>query len=103
MWTWIFALLCLGIGISSGIQKYCFGLGGENLSFILRIKLFEQLLRKHVGWYDNKEKAPGILTNIISEDISKVNGLTTESVGILIEAISAFLFHARYVSYFHGI
>ena len=52
----------------------------------LRIKLFEAILRKHVGWFDNKDRAPGILTNIITEDISQVNGLTTEAIGIMVEA-----------------
>jgi ABC-type multidrug transport system fused ATPase/permease subunit len=39
-----------------------------------------------VGWFDSKDHAPGILTNILIEDISKTNGLTTESMGILLEA-----------------
>ena len=52
----------------------------------LRIMLFESILRKHIGWFDNKDRAPGVLTNIITEDISSVNGLTTEAIAILIEA-----------------
>ena len=64
-----------------------FGLGGENLTLKLRIRLFEAILRKHVGWFDSEDKAPGILTNIITEDISHVNGLTTEVIGIMCEAI----------------
>jgi len=76
----------LGIGISSFIQKLCFGIGGDNLTLGLRIKLFEAILRKHIGWFDNKDRAPGILTNIITEDITAVNGLTTEAIGVMIEA-----------------
>jgi len=53
--------------------------------------LFENILRKHIGWFDNKERAPGILTNIITEDITSVNGLTTEAIGILIEAFLGLL------------
>lgn len=56
------------------------------MTFKLRVKLFEAILRKHVGWFDNKERAPGVLTNIITEYISAVNGLTTEAIGIMIEA-----------------
>ena len=43
-------------------------------------------MSKHIGWFDNKNRAPGILTNILLEDISAVNGLTTESLGIAVEA-----------------
>jgi ABC-type multidrug transport system fused ATPase/permease subunit len=52
----------------------------------LRIRLFEAILRKHIGWFDNKDRAAGVLTNIIIEDISSVNGLTTEAIGVMIEA-----------------
>lgn len=85
-WTWIFIALCFGIGLSTYVQKLCFGIGGENLTLTLRIKLFEAILRKHVGWFDDKNRAPGILSNVISEDINAVNGLSTESVGIMLEA-----------------
>ena len=86
IWTWAFVGLVCGIGLSSFIQKLCFGFGGDNLTLRLRIRLFEQILRKHVGWFDNKDRAPGVLTNIITEDISSVNGLTTEAIGIMVEA-----------------
>jgi len=43
-------------------------------------------MHKQIGWFDNKARAPGILTNIITEDISAVNGLTTESLSIAVEA-----------------
>ena len=85
-WSLMFLILVLGIGISTFCQKILFGLGGENLTLKLRITLFKSILRKHVGWFDSEDKAPGILTNIITEDISHVNGLTTEVVGILCEA-----------------
>lgn len=52
----------------------------------LRVKLFESLLRKNIGWFDNKNRAPGVLVNMISEDITAINGLTTEVAGIACEA-----------------
>jgi ABC-type multidrug transport system fused ATPase/permease subunit len=76
----------VGIGLSTCLQKVCFGFGGDNLTHKLRVQLFDALLRKHVGWYDDKQKAPGILSNILTESINSINGLTTEAVGILIEA-----------------
>jgi ATP-binding cassette subfamily B (MDR/TAP) protein 1 len=82
----MFVLLCFGIGFSTYFQKLFFGRGGENLTFTLRVKLFTAILHKNIGWFDNKNRAPGILTNIITEDISSVNGLTTETVGIAVEA-----------------
>lgn len=42
---------------------------------------------KDIGWFDSKDRAPGILTNVIQEDISALNGLTTEAAGIIVEAV----------------
>ncbi len=91
-WTIMFVILCLGIGISTYCQKLCFGIGGENLTHALRVKLFQSILRKDIGWFDSKNRAPGILTNILTEDISSVNGLTTESLGIAVEAALGLFF-----------
>ena len=88
----MFALLCVGIGTSSYCQKLCFGIGGENLTQTLRVKLFESILRKNIGWFDSKNRAPGIITNIIIEDINSINGLTTEYFGIVVEAALGLFF-----------
>ena len=45
-----------------------------------------------MGWFDSKSRAPGILTNMISEDIGLVNGLTTETIGIAAEAALGLFF-----------
>lgn len=68
-WIIGFSALCVGIGIFTYTQRLMFGLGGENLTLTIRKKLFEGIMFKHVGWFDHKDRAPGILTNTISEDI----------------------------------
>lgn len=62
------------------------------MTYTLRVKLFSAYLSKHIGWFDNKNRAPGILTNTLTEDISSVNGLTTESLGIAVEAALGLFF-----------
>ena len=91
-WSVIFALLCLGIGVSTFIQKICFAIGGENLTYNLRVKLFKALLHKSIGWFDLKTHSPGTVTNILAEEIGSLNGLTTESVSIIVEASLSLLF-----------
>lgn len=70
------------------------------MTFKLRVKLFESILRKHIGWFDNKERAPGILTNMITEDINAVNGLTTEAIGIMVEASMGLVISCAICAYF---
>jgi ABC-type multidrug transport system fused ATPase/permease subunit len=50
------------------------------------MKLFEGMVYKQLAWFDNKNRAPGILSNILSEDISALNGLTTEHIVALGES-----------------
>jgi hypothetical protein len=62
----MFMLLCLAIFIFTFLQKLSFGYGSENLTYKIRILLFNELLHKHIGWFDDKNRAPGILGNIIN-------------------------------------
>ena len=40
---------------------------------------------KTVSWFDSKKRAPGILSTVFSEDITNLNGLSTEIVGTIAE------------------
>ena len=82
----MFLLLVFLIGITYFIQKYIFAYAGENLTFDVRNLLYRGILYKNVAWFDRKDRAPGILSNILSEDIGVLNGMTTEHLAILIEA-----------------
>lgn len=69
-WVSMFAVLCGGMFLFTFIQKLAFGFGSENLVKTIRVKLFEAILYKHIGWFDNKDRAPGVLGNVIQEDIA---------------------------------
>lgn len=62
---------------------------GENLTFSVRKQLFNGIIYKHLAWFDNKDRAPGILSNVLSEDVTLLNGLTTEVISLLIESFLA--------------
>jgi len=78
--------------LSSGIQQLCFRLAGDNLTMTVRVKLFNAMLHKDISWFDTKNRAPGILTNVLTQEISQLNGLTAESFGIAVEAMLGLVF-----------
>lgn len=82
----MFVLLCGCLGIFGFLNKFLYAYLGENLTYTIRNKLFAGVLYKHLGWFDNKERAPGILSNVLSEDITQLNGLTSETIANLLEA-----------------
>mmetsp|Transcript_9302 Transcript_9302/g.12649 ORF Transcript_9302/g.12649 Transcript_9302/m.12649 type:complete len:331 (+) Transcript_9302:868-1860(+) len=81
---WVF--LCIGLGSLAGSNKAMFGVTGENLTFNVRRDLIRGILFKQVQWFDREDRAPGILTNVLSEDVTSLNGMTTETVSTLVEA-----------------
>ena len=96
----MFGVLCLGIFVFTYIQKLAFGYGSENLTYRLRALLFEAILYKHIGWFDSKDRAPGVLGNVIQEDIAQINGLTSETYGVAVEAILGLVASSAMCLYF---
>lgn len=85
-WVVYWFLVCLGIGIVCGIEKVLFGVMGEKLTFEIRKELMRGVIFKQLSWFDSENRAPGILTNVFSEDVSNLNGMTTETLSTVIEA-----------------
>lgn len=82
---WINFGLCLmfGAAVVSFIQKCLYTLSGEELTLAVRTELFTEIMYKNVYWFDRKSRAPGILSVVFSEDITKLNGLSTEIISTL--------------------
>ena len=85
----MFIVLLVAVFVCNTIQIMSFKSLGENLIYRVRVKLFGEIMHKDVPWFDHKDYAPGVLTNILSEDITLLNGLTTETVSIYLEAVLA--------------
>lgn len=96
----MFGILTIGMFTSSFIQKLSFGYCAENLVKTVRLKLFESILYKHIGWFDNKSRAPGILGNVVQEDIQQLNGLTSEVYSVAIESILGIIISSALCLYF---
>lgn len=89
---WYFLGLCLIIGFISGVEKAMFAVTGENLTYNVRRDLMRGILFKQVAWFDSESRAPGILTDVLSSDVSALNGMTTEVMATVIEAFCGLLF-----------
>jgi len=62
----MFGLVALAAMATGILQKWAFTTGGENLVKTFRMKLYTGIIYKHIGWFDSKERAPGVLSNILS-------------------------------------
>ena len=80
---WIITLVVVG-----GCEKALFAVMGEKLTLKLRLKLIEEIMHKQVSWFDREDRAPGILTSVISSDITQLNGMTSEVLVTIFELCS---------------
>ena len=60
--------------------RVSFGAIGGNVAKNLRRRLYESIISKHMGWFDDRENAPGILSSTLSSDAQIINGASTEGL-----------------------
>ena len=80
------AIVALLSGIGSFLQRYMFGSLGNKVTHQIRDILYAKILEKNIGWFDNRDNGPSVLTSAMAKDTSLVNGVSTESVGPIMEA-----------------
>ena len=87
--TALYSLLtfCIGLAAFIGvtINKYSFGSLGENVTLSVRKDLYKAILRKDVGFHDDRENGTSVLTSAMAEDTALVNGISTESIGPMVD------------------
>lgn len=71
------ALIALFTGFS---QKFCFGVIGENVTLKIRKQLYSSILMKHIGFFDEKENAPGVISSSMASDCQVINGVSAEGL-----------------------
>ena len=71
------------------VQKFSFGIVGENITINMRHKLYEAILKKSVGWFDLRDNSAGVLTSVLASDIQALNGASTEGLAVIVETFFA--------------
>nr|AAK19598.2 putative ABC transporter [Sterkiella histriomuscorum] len=84
----IAALVALCTGFS---QKFCFGVIGENVTLKIRKSLYRSILMKHIGFFDEKENSPGVISSSMASDCQIINGVSAEGLASQLEAMFAVL------------
>ena len=84
-------MVYIGIGmmISGFLNKFSFGVVGENVTLRVRKLLYSRIIEKPLGWFDKKENAPGILTTTMASDVQVLNGVSVEGIATVFDALCA--------------
>lgn len=84
----VFGCFCICFGLIKASGQLMFNISGEWLSYNVRRELMRGILYKQIQWFDSEGKAPGVLTSVLSEDVGRLNGMTTETLVVIMEALS---------------
>jgi ATP-binding cassette subfamily B (MDR/TAP) protein 1 len=63
LWMFICAIVAF---ISGFTQKFGFGIVGENITLNIRSTLYSAIVKKNMGWFDQRDNAPSILTSVLA-------------------------------------
>lgn len=84
-------ICCITSFITGFTQKYLFGVIGENITINIRKNLYGALLKKNIGWFDNRDNAPGVLNSVLASDVQALNGASTEGTAVVMESTFAMI------------
>lgn len=81
----------VGIAVLNSVaivfQKYSFGFLGNKVTQRVREILYMNILQKNIGWFDNRDNGPSVLTSVLSADAAAINGVGGESIGPTAESV----------------
>ena len=79
--------IALSAGIGMFVQKYCFATLSEKVTYKMRFTLYDAILSKNIGWFDLRENSVGSLSATMASDTALVNGVSSESLGPIVESM----------------
>ena len=82
---WAGVLLIMYIILS--IRKTLFVRMSEGLTCSVRKELLKAIFHKQVSWFDNETHAPGVISSLMTDNITQLNGMTSEFFAVVLESV----------------
>ena len=91
---WVTFMVCLSIAlmIFKSLSIILFAKVGHNIVQGVRKELYEAVLRKHMGWHDDRQNASGVISATLASDVQTLNGASSEGAAAILEAMASLLF-----------
>ena len=80
-------LLSAGAFVFSFNQLISFGVIGENVTLKMRMDLYGSILSKHIGWFDDKDHTPGVLSSTMATEAQTINGVVSGGLASSLQAL----------------
>lgn len=70
-------------------KSYIFAYLGENVTLKIRQLIYESILQKNIGWFDEQDNQSSVLTSVMASDAAILNGAAAEALGPATEGFFA--------------
>ena len=77
----IFVYIAICTGAGGYIKRFYFGCLGANSTYAIRDLMYKEILKKNMGWFDQRENSSGTLLSAMAQDSTIINGVSAESLG----------------------
>ena len=71
--------------VASFIQNSVFSIVGDRLTKMIRMEVFNKMIRMPGSWFDEPKNNAGTLTARLSTDCKNINGVTSSYLGIMVQ------------------
>ncbi|KAJ3130853.1 Multidrug resistance protein 1 [Physocladia obscura] len=88
-WSLMFVTISLGSFVVNSVSISAFGTAGERLTFKIRQRTFEALLRQEIAFFDDEKHSTGIICGQLAEDAFQVQGLVGQSMATLVQLLAS--------------
>lgn len=83
-------IIALGLSLAIGFRFYAFGTLAQKITQVLRISLYDSILKKDQGFFElDKFKDVDYLNSVIQDDAEVLSGISHERYGPYIEGFFA--------------
>ena len=82
---------CIVISVTKAVSMILLTHVSENIVAGVRRDMYEAVLRKDIGWHDDRFNSAGVMTATLASDVQLLNGVSSEGMSIQIEAMIAVL------------
>ncbi|XP_030753782.1 ATP-dependent translocase ABCB1 [Sitophilus oryzae] len=74
--------------VATFLQMYMFGRAGQKLTYRIRSRMFQAMLKQEMGYFDRKENGVGALCAQLSNEAAQVQGATGQRIGAIVNSAS---------------
>ena len=90
-WIAFMVGMAVAIMLAKALATILFAKVGQNIIAGVRAELYESVLRKEIGWHDDRANSAGVITATLQSDVQLMNGASSEGKAAILEATFAFL------------